>query len=102
MNGVAGARFRALAALNALFVIDYRQVVYHFDRARRAGLCAFAARDTSELANVHYRFSFIVRGTCDINFCVCGNAFEQALGASRKARAARSAPIGIYACAFFL
>ena len=80
MNGVAGAAFCALAAFDALFVVDHGQIVYHGDCARRAHLCALAARDTAELAYVHDGLSFVVRRTSDVHLCICGNALKKVFG----------------------
>lgn len=77
MNGVAGAAFRALAAFDALFVVDHGQIVYHGDRAGGAYFCTFAACDAAELTYVHNSFSFVMRRTSDVHLCICGNALKK-------------------------
>ena len=49
---MAGADFCTLSALDTFFVVDHREIIYHGDRTRRAGLRAFAAGNTAEFANV--------------------------------------------------
>ena len=94
-NSSAGARFRALTALDTLSVIDHGQIINHRDCAGRAGLRALSAGDAAIFAYVHHRFSFIVRGAGDVDLCVRGDALKEVFRARFYAGAAGSAAVGV-------
>lgn len=99
---MTGADCNAGLAARALGIVDYRQIVYHCNRAVRALLCAHAAGYTADLARVHNFLALALGVAGNIDGSGGGYAFNDVLGAGIDAGTAADAGIGIDLCKFAL
>lgn len=82
------ARFGALSAVDAFFIIDDGQIILHCDCALGTGAYTFAAGNTAIFAGIHHGFAPFMRRAGDIYPGICGDAHEELLGTGEDARTA--------------
>ena len=92
MTGTLGNAGKTTRALRVIYL---GQIVFHRNRAVRARLCAYTARNTTYLAHARNLFTAALRRTSNEYGRGGGDTVDYAFGAGRNARPARNAPVGV-------
>jgi len=98
MYALLGANSSTFAAANALALIDVSKVVFNGDSTVLAGLHALHAADAACLTSLHSYSALILVVAHYKELVICGDNFDNAIGAGLSTNSATDAVIGIDAC----